>query len=361
MPSELAHFYSRTRTARKVIVVDLGFLGDTIHLLPALWDLHEAYPEASLQVMTTPLGAEVLKLVPCVDRVWAVELQREKRTLRQQVGVIRAVRREQLDVAFNFSGADRTLFMTALTGAKSKVGYPGGRQHFWNAWLIRNWAPRQDLDMIVFAQRRRTLAACGVPLGPVRFDLKLDPEAMVWAEGVVPRFAMHVSLNSSKATREWPLEHHVAMFREVWSVHPELQVVISTGAKERERQRLNAFAAMLTDSRLHVITQTTTISQLAALLKHCRLHLGPDSGVLHLAFALGVPTVSFFREQGAYKSFMPVGPDHRVISTPCRCVDDRDSECERQNRGECFARIEPLRVARLVSDALEACRGLPRS
>ena len=146
-----------------------------------------------------------------VDRVWAVELQREKRTLRQQVGVIRAVRREQLDVAFNFSGADRTLFMTALTGAKSKVGLPGGRQHFWNAWLIRNWAPRQDLDMIVFAQRRRTLAACGVPLGPVRFSLKLDPAAMVWAEGVVPRFAMHVSLNSSKATREWPLEHHVAM------------------------------------------------------------------------------------------------------------------------------------------------------
>src|SRR5437763_10814305 len=123
MPSELAHFYSRTRTARQVIVVDLGLLGDTIHLVPALWDLHEGYREASLQVMTTPLGAEVLKLVPCVDRVWAVELQREKRTLRQQLAIIRAIRREQLDVAFNFSGADRTLFMTALTGAKSKAGY----------------------------------------------------------------------------------------------------------------------------------------------------------------------------------------------------------------------------------------------
>jgi heptosyltransferase-1 len=353
MPSELAHFYSRTRTARKVIVVDLGFLGDTIHLLPGLWDLHKAYSAASIQVMTTPLGAEVLKLVPCVERVWAVELQREKRTLRQQIGIIRAVRREQIDVAFNFSGADRTLFMTALTGAKRKVGYPGGRQHFWNTWLIRNWAPRQDLDMIVFEQRRRMLAACGVPLGPVRFDVKIDPAAAAWAGGVVPPFAMHVSLNSSKATREWPLEHHVAMLRQVWAAHPALQVVISTGAKERERQRLNAFAGMLRDTRLHVLTQTITIPQLAALLKRCQLHLGPDSGVLHLAFALGVPTVSFFREQGAYKSFMPVGPDHRVISMPCQCVDGRDSACERQGRAECFAQIEPLRVARLVSNVLD--------
>jgi heptosyltransferase-1 len=196
------------------------------------------------------------------------------------------------------------------------------------------------------------MAACGVPLGRVRFDLKIDPAAATWAAGVVPPFAMHVSLNSSKATREWPLEHHVAMLRQVWKVHPELQVVISTGAKERERQRLSAFAGMLMDTRLHVLTQTITISQLAALLKRCQLHLGPDSGVLHLAFALGVPTVSFFREQGAYKSFMPVGPDHRVISMPCHCVDDRSSACELQGRADCFAQIEPLRVARLVSDAL---------
>lgn len=353
MPSELAHFYSRTRTARKVIVVDLGFLGDTIHLVPALWDLHQAYPEASLQVMTTPLGAEVLKMVPCVKRSWAVELQREKRTLRQQIAILRGIRREQLDVALNFSGADRTLFMTALTGAKFVAAYPGGRQHFWNTWLIRNWAPRQDPGLVVFEQRRRTLSAWGVPLGPVRFDLEIDSAAAAWAAGVVPHPAMHVSLNSSKATREWSLEHHVAMLRQVWSEHPELHVVISTGAKERERQRLTTFAGLLKDPRLQVITETITIPQLAALLKRCQLHLGPDSGVLHLAFALGLPTVSFFREQGAYKSFMPVGPDHRVISMPCHCVDGRDSDCEQQNRSECFARIDPLRISRLVTETLD--------
>ena len=56
MPSDPAHFYSRTRAARKVIVVDLGFLGDTVHLVPALWDLKAAYAAASLHVLTSPVG-----------------------------------------------------------------------------------------------------------------------------------------------------------------------------------------------------------------------------------------------------------------------------------------------------------------
>src|SRR5215469_5461733 len=98
MPSELAHFYSRTREARKVIVVDLGFLGDTIHLIPALWELKSAYQNAGVHVVTTPLGAEVLRLAPCVERVWAVELQREKRSLGQQWDIIRGLRRERFDV-----------------------------------------------------------------------------------------------------------------------------------------------------------------------------------------------------------------------------------------------------------------------
>jgi lipopolysaccharide heptosyltransferase III len=358
MPSELAHFYSRTRRARKVIVVDLGFLGDTIHLIPALWELKSAYPEAGLHVLTTPVGAEVLRLAACVDHAWAIEMQREKRTLRQQWQVIRGLRRERFDVAFNFSGADRTLFMTALSGARQSVAYPGGRRHFWNHWLIRNWAQRQARDRVVFEQRRGMLAACGLPLDAARFDLTIDPVAGSWATGIVPSFAMHLSLNASKATREWPLEHHRLMLEKVWKKFPELVVVASTGANERERQRLNIFARTMNDSRLKVMSEIISIPQLAALLRRCRLHLGPDSGVLHLAFALGLPTVSFFREQGDYKSFMPTGPRHRVISMPCHCVDHVDSPCERLGQAECFGRIEPGRVADLVCE--ELALGEPR-
>src|SRR2546430_6203518 len=91
MSADLAKFYSKTRDARKVIVVDLGFLGDTVHLLPALHELKRNYSRAELHVMTSRVGCEVLGLVSCVDRAWTIEMSRHKRSLRQQWQVLRAL------------------------------------------------------------------------------------------------------------------------------------------------------------------------------------------------------------------------------------------------------------------------------
>ena len=110
MPSRPANLYNDTRHARKIIVVDLGFLGDSLQLVPALWEIKRHYPQAELHVVAAPVGAEVLQLARCVDRVWPVELEPHRRTLRQQWVTVRALRRERFDLAFNFSGAERTIF-----------------------------------------------------------------------------------------------------------------------------------------------------------------------------------------------------------------------------------------------------------
>src|SRR5215472_9653418 len=101
MPFDLAHFYSRTRNARKIIVVDLGFLGDTVHLVPALWELKRNYAQAALHVLTSTVGQDVLRLTPWVDRVWGLEMYPEKRTLRQQWETILSLRKERFDLAIN--------------------------------------------------------------------------------------------------------------------------------------------------------------------------------------------------------------------------------------------------------------------
>jgi ADP-heptose:LPS heptosyltransferase len=358
MSSDLAQFYRRTRNARKVIVVDLGFLGDTVHLVPALWEIRHAYPQAALHVLTTSVGAELLQLAPCVDHAWPMDLDPARRSLSAQWQMIRAVRRERFNVAFNFSGTDRTLFLTALSGARWRVAYPGGRWHFYNRWLVREWAPRQDPDRVIFEQRRQMLAACGVPLNAPRFDLKLDEASLAWASKIVPPMAVHVSVNSAKTTREWPLENHSGFFKRVWSEFPEMRFLASGSTKPREQERLRLLAESVKDPRLELLPAGLTIRQLAAVLTRCRLHLGPDSGVLHLAVALDVPTISFFREQGAYKSFMPSGQIHKVISVPCHCIDGRQAPCEALGRSECFAQIDPARVAALARE--QFAKDLPR-
>ena len=352
MSSDLATFYSRTQGARKIIVVDLGFLGDTVHLIPALWELKRNYPQAELHVLTSTVGQEVLGLATWLDRVWGIEMYREKRTLREQFHTLRSLRSEHFDVAFLFSPADRSVWMTALTGARLRLGTRGDRWHFYNRWLVHEWAAKPNRDLIVFEQRRHILAACGLHLEPANFNLTIDQPSTAWAAGAVPAFALHISPNSAKATREWPIEHHAVLLRTLWQEYPELHVMVSASGRQRERERLRALESNIADNRLHLLPANLTIAQLAAMLRRCRLHIGPDSGVLHLAVALGVPTVSFFRQQGAYKSFMPSGAQHQFISVPCHCIDGSQAPCERLGHGECFVQIQPGQVAELVRKCL---------
>lgn len=347
MPSPVS-FYERTRAARKIVVVDFGFLGDALNLVPALWEIKRHYPDAALHVLSSPLGAEVLRLAPCVDRVWPVEIHPKRRTLSAQLAVIRALRREKFDIAFNFSGIDRATIFTGLTGARWRAAHPGGRKHFWNRWLVHFWVEPQDPDITVWERHRRTLAACGFTLQPPRFDLRVDEESAKWAEPLVPRGSVHVSINSANPLKEWPLEHYVEMLRAVWPVEPELRFVVSAAANPREQERLRKFLALVNDSRLLTLPCQPGIAQIAAAVQRCRVHVGPDSGVVHLAVALGVPTISFFREQGGYKSWLPVGAAHRALTVPCICIDHYSGTCEAQGKADCLATINPAHVAAII-------------
>src|SRR3954471_18486696 len=151
MAFPLNEFYQRTKSARRIVVVDFGFLGDSVHLIPALCEIKRNYPQAELHTVSANVGAEVLKMVPCVDKAWGVSLSPPP-PLKGSINFQRQLRDQKFDLAINFSGSDRTIFVTAFTGAKWRVGQQGAREHFWAKWLIPHWVPRQTNDVIVSEQ-----------------------------------------------------------------------------------------------------------------------------------------------------------------------------------------------------------------
>ena len=344
----LRYFYEQTRAARKIVLVDFGFLGDMLQFVPALWEIKRHYPDAALHVVSSPLGAEILRLAPCVDKLWPVEVHPRRRRLGEQFRVLRALRREKFDIAFSFGGNDRATIFAGLIGARHSVGQAGGRKHFWNQWLIHDWVPPQSPDITVWERHRRSLAACGLALQPPRFDLRVDEASAKWAEPLAPRGAIHLSINSANPLKEWSLESYAETLRIVWRAEPQLPVMVSAGANEREQERLKKFVALVNDQRLLTLPGKPAIAQLAAVVQRCRLHVGPDSGVVHLAVALGVPTISFFREQSGYQSWLPVGPAHCALTVPCVCIDHHSGSCEAQGLADCLRKLEPAKVAALI-------------
>jgi len=288
------------------------------------------------------------------DRAWALEMYSETRSLRQQLQVLRALRRLRFDLAMNFSGADRSVFLTAFSGARVKVAHESARRQFWRPWLIANWVPRQDHLLPVYEQRRQVLRACGIEPGRPAWDLQIPAEAVSRAEALVPANSIHFSINANSPLKEWPLGHWVELARELFSADPGVRIVATASRGANEQERLQGFIQSVGNLRLVGLPPGLSIAALGGVLQRCSLHVGGDSGVLHLAVALGLRTVSLFRQYEDVSAWLPTGPQHRVLSVPCKCVNQRDGPCHPLGPAECLERIQPAQVAALVREQLSA-------
>ena len=302
--------------------------------------------------MTAQVGAELLALAPCVDRPWGFPLTAKSPPFWKHWDILLALRRQRFDVAFNFSGSDRTIFVTAFLGAPWSLGYEAGRRHFWNGWLIRDWVKRGSREVPVCEQRRQVLAARGFDLQPARYDLRVPEEARQWARQAVPENVAHLSINASTPLKEWPLEHWIELARNLLAADGSLHLAATASANPREQERLAALARGVGHPRLLCLTGPS-IAQLAAVLHRSRLHIGGDSGVLHLAVALGKPTLSVFRDHAGLKEWMPVGAQHRQFVAQCRCLKENRIDCLAAGKASCLASIS---VEQVAAEALRQLR-----
>src|SRR6201986_5040752 len=116
------NFLQRTRDAKKVMVLDLGFLGDTVHLLPALWMVRQSYPQAELHVTVAEHITSLMGCVPWVNRVWGYMRYPRHATLGENWDMVARLRREKFDVVINLNGSDRSSWLTFLSGARERLG-----------------------------------------------------------------------------------------------------------------------------------------------------------------------------------------------------------------------------------------------
>jgi ADP-heptose:LPS heptosyltransferase len=353
MPSPApASFRQQVRAAGKLLVVDFGFLGDSVQLIPTLCELKRHHPQAQLHVLTTRVGGEVLRMVPAVDRVWDVELMPDRRTLREQLNVLRGLRSEHFDAALNFSGSDRSLFWTWFSGARQRATYTWGTPHWWTHHIIPTVVPSFDPDLPIAEQRRRVLEHLGYDTDPLRYELTPGTEAETWAAELVPPNSIHLSINAAKALKEWPLDHSIELAQRILDRWPNMHLIASGSAREREQHRLRELADQVASNRLHVLPGSVKLRQLAAALQRCSLHIGPDSGVMNLAAALGVPTISFFRNQPGYRAWLPTGEQHHSFVGECHCVDHRSAPCLAGERAECLVAISVDAVLQTIASSL---------
>lgn len=292
-----------TATMRRILVIRLDLLGDVLNSMTAVEALHERYPAARITMLTQPYTVAIPRQFPFVDEAVVLDMKsiRSPRNLCRVstyvvfVSTIARLRRQRFDLCVSLYGRMASLLALA-SGARRRVGYrreaypfaltdpvAGGR------FARRRHEIRWDLDLAAAA------GADGRPRVPV---LGVDRRA---AEHMQDRLRLlgvgqadvvvgiHGGAINGTAKR-WPASHWAALADDMIGVHGFK--VILTGS-ESERGIAADIAARMCRQPI-VLTGETNLDELLAVLARCDLVISGDSGPLHLAVALGRPTVSIY-------------------------------------------------------------------
>ena len=180
-----------------------------------------------------------------------------------------------------------------------------------------------------------------IRLKPARFDLRVPATDRQWAEQTIPAGAVHLSLSASHPLKEWPLANSIRLIRHLLAAGPDRTIVVTAAGNPREQARLKSLRREVADARLLLLNESLPVTRLAAVLQRCVLHVGPDSGVLHLAAALNVATVAIFRRYPAMADWLPPGPRHVCFDAVCPCLEQKNPSCAAAGEAACLAGISP--------------------
>lgn len=281
----------------RILLVKTSSLGDVIHNLPVATDLARRFPGVTLDWVAEEAFGELPRLHPSVRRVFPVAVRRWRRHLLSggTWAEMRAFKHELAKEAYDFVLDTQGLLKSGLIAAQARLAPGGSRCGFGNASARERIASRfydkrfevgRELHAV---ERNRRLAAAA--FGYAIDDLPLDygiAAAPLHADWLPKRDYAVLLTATSREDKLWPEPDWRGLGSAL--IAAGLICVLPAGS-EPERQRAARLAAGLGRA---VAAPPMGLANMAGLLAGARLIVGVDTGLVHLAAALGRPTVGIY-------------------------------------------------------------------
>lgn len=308
-----ASFYESIKGVKKVLVLDLGFLGDTIHLFPAISSIRRALPEAHLEVMVGEHIQGIMKVLPGMDKVSGYPRFPKGPKWYQDLGRVVGLRREKYDAIINLNGSDRSSILTLAIGARYRLGrVPPKQSAFWKYCFTHTVeVPRHTMP--VYEQQCECLKLAGFPHVTMSFDIRIPEEAIAKVEAMLEGESdfIHISPFTTLDYKELP-EGVLADFINVLQ-GKGYKLVLSCAPNEREIEKLSSLLRHIDMTPWKVFSGTLNLFELAAVIQKSSAHLGGDSGALHIGLMVGGRTLSWFRDYEGKLEWLPKGEAHAYV------------------------------------------------
>jgi heptosyltransferase-2 len=332
---------------RHILVIKLVGLGDTVLMLTPLRKIRDAFPEARICALVTPLSDGILEGQPQIDEMVVYDVLGGDRGPLGFLRLIRRLRKQGFDCVVDFEQHFQMSAVIAyMAGVPRRIGlyYRGNPRRFLLTDPVYLDPDRHMVDTYM-----DLVTPLGIPaehvevLEPVRIGPPDVDEVERWLahrrrHPQAPLVGIHAGSGIRTPERRWPRENFAEIIRRI-STEYGADIVLTGG--EHETGLVNDILRTAGVDDAHTAAGRFSIRQTAALMGMCDLFISNDTGPMHIAASVGTPTIGLFGPNVPHR-YAPVGKKTLSIfkGVECSpCVHIHEGRAGACGRGICMEAI----------------------
>ena len=348
-PQALAPLRWDWSDVRRVLFVRLRSIGDTVLATPSLFALKRFLPDVKVDILVEDWVAPLLDNHAHVDNVIVLE----RGGFMTRARVARELRAANYDVVYNLHGGTTATFLTRATGARHRVGF----KTYQYAQLHNHQAPP---PLLLWEQQKahsveQQLALLGWTGVPVtdrpRTQLGISDQAaetvnrLLADAGLTERKIALIHPAAAFATKQWATENF-ARIAEFVAERGFAPVAIAASNEKALLEKL------CSEASVKITTLDLSLPEVTALAARSQLFVGNDSGIAHIAAAVGTPAVVIFGSSNIAHWRPWNSAPAEVVFEEMPCQPCHGYFCEKFDQPECILRVPVTRVIAAIDRLL---------
>jgi ADP-heptose:LPS heptosyltransferase len=315
---------------RNIAVFQLGHIGDLIHTIPLLRNLKANFQSASITLVGGEWNKELVKSISYIDNYivlnnWLWDRRKNRSFFHFLIdffSMVHLINKSAFDLGIELKGHINSIFLLYISNIKLTVGF-----NYKNHGALLDYSIPMKGHVYEKDRLLSILPAFGAKICDDHFEFIIAEEkrkkAIAFIESNVSSFEkplLSIFPGAPYAPRRWPAEKYAALLEKILNNEIGIPFIIGGDADRQTVERINGFFQR---PLLHWIGND--IQLLAAFIAMSKVFIGNDTGPMHIAVALDVPTIAFF-SSGNPGRWAPK-PPHVVLRpdvpcSPCNLMSD---------------------------------------
>lgn len=346
---------------KKILILRLSAIGDTIHTLPLLNALKKAHPDSKIGWVVEDKAELFVKNHPNVDKCYIIPQKIWKRrgisaeNFKEFQKIIKEINEDNYDIVLDTQQLLKSAIFLPFLKIRRKVTLSGGRELSWNFAneIVTSSKKLFDPDYHVVNRNLELAEYIGAKTDEIEFNL---PEATEEIKEKVEKLLEKI--DPSKPTvvlapaTTWRNKHwEEKNWGKVLDFLDGKVNIIVTGMED-DMSLIGRIFANSDAKDATILAGQTNLEELAEVFRHADIVVSPDSGSAHIAWAVSKPyIITIFTATAAGRN-APFGENCAVVTPKIECHPCMQKQCTGKDKNLCTRSIAPEKVIEILQEKL---------